>query len=353
MGWRCWRLRFARLDSLRDFLFDDTHNIEMRGKMDWLNIPGYFTTNQSQFYGSNLYRPVVGVWSEVFYGLFGTHAWAWHGLSILVHVGCCLLVFRLALVLLENRFAAWTAAALFAVHPAHVEAISWIAGIADPLMTFFMLASVLCFLRWMDRGNVGWWVASFAAGWACVFTKEPGVMLPVVLLATALAVRGRARAGLPVVGATIPFFVIPVVFLGVRQAVLTAFSHALVPATTAQMMYTWPAALLFYLRHMLWPSVVAPFYPLSIVESWQSRAFAVPLLVLVCACGALGWLLWKAAGWRRACACVVWMAAPLAPALYLKALAPFELVHDRFLYAPLVGFCMAVALVLQWGAERH
>ena len=44
--------------------------------------------------------------------------------------------------------------------------------------------------------------------------------------------------------------------------------------------------------------------------------------------------------------------ASLAPTLYLKALAPFELVHDRFLYAPLVGFCMAAALVLQWASDR-
>ena len=52
----------------------------------------------------------------------------------------------------------------------------------------------------------------------------------------------------------------------------------------------------------------------------------------------------------------MWILAPLAPALYVKALAPFELVHDRFLYAPLVGFCIAAALVLgvatQWIEER-
>jgi tetratricopeptide (TPR) repeat protein len=66
----------------------------------------------------------------------------------------------------------------------------------------------------------------------------------------------------------------------------------------------------------------------------------------------LVYLLWRAGGWARAFLCLAWTLFPLAPALYLKAFAPFELVHDRLLYAPLVGFCMAAALVLQWAAER-
>ena len=122
------------------------------------------------------------------------------------------------------------------------------------------------------------------------------------------------------------------------------------------MIYTWPSVLLFYLRHLLLPPVVSPYYPVFIVQSWKSWQFFGPLLGLMAASGALGLLLWRAAGWRKFSLCLAWTLAPLAPALYVKALAPFELVHDRFLYAPLVGFCIAAALVLggatQWIEER-
>jgi tetratricopeptide (TPR) repeat protein len=333
------------------FVFDDTFSIETRAGVDWSRIPGFFTTDQSSFFGANFYRPVLNVYYEVVYGLCGTHAAAWHLTSILLHVACTLLVFRLALRLVENRFAAWLAAALFAIHPAQVEAISWASAMGDPLMTLFMLLAVLAFLRWMEQGTPAWWAASFAAGTACVFTKETAVVLPVVLLVTALGLRSRAKSGLPVLAATVPFFAITLVFLGLRQAILRHFSHALTPASTAQMIFTWPSALLFYLRHMFWPSVVVPFYPLHIVTTWNSQEFWMPLLGLIAVSGVLGYLLWKSAGWQKSAVCLVWILAPLAPALYLKALAPFELVHDRFLYAPLVGFCMAAALILQWAAQ--
>ncbi len=330
-----------------EFVFDDTFTIEQRGGVDWTHILRFFTTDQSAFFGSNFYRPILNVWYEVSYGLFGTHAAAWHVASILVHVACTLLVFRLAFVLADNFSVAWIAAALFGVHPAHVEAISWASAMGDPLITMFMLLSVLTFLRWMQQGKLTWWAASLAAGTACIFTKETGVVLPVVLLATVLALRSRAKPGLPVLAATLPFFASAIVFLGLRRIILRAFSHPLTVASNTQMILTWPSALLFYLRHMFWPSVVVPFYPLYIVSNWKS-GFLGSLIGLIAASGVLGYLLWRSTGWRNFFVCLTWTLVPLTPALYLKALAPLELVHDRFLYAPLVGFCVAAALVLRW-----
>ena len=334
------------------FVFDDAFGIEQRTAAHWSHVSAFLTTDQSSIFGSNFYRPVLNLWYELLFALCGTHAPAWHFIGILVHVACTLLVFRLALRVIDHRFAAWLAAALFAVHPAHVEAISWASAMGDPLLTFFMLLSVLAFLRWMEQRGAAWWIVSLLAGAGAIFTTENAVVLPVVLLVTAIGLRSRTRPGLPLLAATIPFFAVAAIFLGVRQAVLHSFSHPLTVATTAQMVFTWPAALLFYLRHMFWPSVVVPFYPLQIVKSWNSAEFFAPLIGLVVAFAVLGWLLWQAAGRRKAPVCAAWMFVPLAPALYLKALAPFELVHDRFLYAPLVGFCMAVAFVLQWAAGR-
>ena len=359
------------------FVFDDAFGIQQRVAADWSHLSAILTTDQSSLFGSNFYRPVLSVWYELWFLVCGTHAAAWHLISILLHIACTLLVFRLALRVFSPQrassgragdpiFAAWFAAALFAVHPAHVEAISWASAMGDPLFTLFMLLSVLAFLRWMKQGSVAWWAASLLAGAACIFTKETAVVLPVVLLATALGLhpsppktgvpgtplRPRGRPRMAVLAATLPFFAVAAMFLGIRQAVLHSFSHPLTVASNPQMAFTWPAALLFYLRHMLWPPVVAPFYPLQIVTGWNSAEFYLPLVELAVALAALGLLLWRAAGWRRALVCAAWTFVPLAPALYLKALAPFELVHDRFLYAPLVGFCMAVGLVLQWASER-
>ncbi len=335
------------------FVFDDAFGMQQRTGADWSQIPAYFTSDQSAFFGSNFYRPVLSVFCELVYTIGGSHPAAWHAASILLHVACALLVFRLALRVIEDTFAAWLAAALFAVHPAHVEAVSWASANAEPLWTFLLLVAVLAFLRWAEQPRAFWWAgASVISGAAAIFTKETAVVLPVVLLVTALALCPRSMSRITVLAATLPFFATSAIFLGIRQSVLHSFSHPLTVTGTAQMAFTWPAALLFYLRHMFWPGAVVPFYPLQIVKSWNSAEFFLPLVELFVICAVLGFLLWRAAGPRRAVVCAAWTFVPLAPPLYLKALAPFELVHDRFLYAPLVGFCMAAALVLQWASRR-
>jgi tetratricopeptide (TPR) repeat protein len=332
-------------------VFDDYLTIEHRTKVNWSSLPHFFTTDQSAIFGSNFYRPLLGVWYEVLYRLCGAHPAAWHLASILLHVACTLLVFRLALTVLEKPVVAWIAAAFFAAHPAHVETIAWASAMGDPLMAAFLLLAVLAFLRWMKNGNILWWVASLIAAAACFLSKEPGVMLPVVLLASAWACPRRGLGKRPTLASVAPFFALALVFLGIRRLVLPAFSHHINSASTAEMISTWPAALLFYWQHMFWPPVVVPFYPLQMVQSWQSPQFFEPLIALILLSGVLGYLLWRAAGREKFGFCLAWILAPLAPTLYLKVFAPFELVHDRFLYTPLIGFCMAAALVLRWATE--
>jgi tetratricopeptide (TPR) repeat protein len=330
------------------FVFDDTQNLLQRGPANLSRIPQYFVSNQSAAFGSNFYRPVQVAWNEIAFSLFGAHALPWHLMNLLLHVACVLLLFGVALAVTESEPVAVLSAALFAVHPAGVEAVSWISAVGDLLMCAFLLLSALCLLRWIRAGGWPWWAASFAAAAAAMLCKEPAVMLPLVLAGTVFVQQRKGGERRPVLWALLPFFGLSLAYLVVRQSVLTSFSHPLTQARAVQVFYTIPAALLFYVRHLLWPSMVLPLYPLSIVPGWQSREFWLPLAAVAGIAVLLGALLWRAAGWRKALACAAWLVAPLAPALYLKALAPLELVHDRFLYTPLVGFCMGAALVAWW-----
>jgi tetratricopeptide (TPR) repeat protein len=326
-------------------VFDDYFTIAHRGAAPWIEVLRGFVTDRSQMFGSNFYRPVLIFWDELVFRVFGREAWGWHLASILLHVLCTLLVFRVANAVLRKRSVAWVAAALFAVHPAHVEAVAWASAMGDLLMAAFLLLSAVALLEWKKSGRTIWYAASLLAAACCLGSKEPGVMLPVVLAACVWASpAGKAKKiAVPLV----PFFALSVVFLIVRRMVLPAFSHHLNPSTSGSMAATWPAALLFYLQHMFWPPVVVPFYPVQIVQSWQSSGFFLPLLIVAAVVAVLGYLLRRAAGARGVCFCVAWFAL-LAPALYLKVFAPYELVHDRFLYAPLIGFCMALTVILRW-----
>src|SRR6266496_3811474 len=124
------------------FVFDDAFGMQQRTGADWSQLGAFFTSDRSALFGSNFYRPVLSVFCELVYSIGGAQPAVWHSASILLHVACVLLVFRLARRVIQQEFAAWLAAALFAVHPEHVEAISWASAIAEPLWTLFLLLSV-------------------------------------------------------------------------------------------------------------------------------------------------------------------------------------------------------------------
>ena len=69
-------------------------------------------------------------------------------------------VYLVALALTQERRTAMVAALLFIVHPAHVEAVAWISSRKDLVAAAFVLPCVLSYLKYRQRGTIGWYIAS-------------------------------------------------------------------------------------------------------------------------------------------------------------------------------------------------
>ena len=150
-------------------------------------------------HGSNFYRPFTLLYQRLMNSMIGISAWGWHAGSVLLNLLCVLLVFALARQLLRTPPTAFFAAALYAVHPTHVEAVTWISAAGDPLMTVFVLAAAVAFLHWRNGESAAWLAAALAAGAAALLTKDMAVVLPALLsaflLLPAAARRWRTPAG--------------------------------------------------------------------------------------------------------------------------------------------------------------
>ena len=139
-----------------------------------------------------LYRPLV-ILSYVLNGSGpGLNATAFHAVNLALHVLATALVFLLALRIFESAMGSLAAAAVFAVHPVHTEAVTGIVGRADVLATVFFLASFLVLRRraaFVDAEQsrrlhvaLGWGLAG-AVAWLCgLFSKEIAATLPLVLV---------------------------------------------------------------------------------------------------------------------------------------------------------------------------
>jgi len=260
------------------------------------------------------------------------------------------LVFVFARQLMGAGWKPLLAAALFGLHPAHVEVAAWVAASGDSLLTVFVLASLIFYVRGRtsERG-VAWLIASVLFYALAVFAKEPGIFVPVLIVAYEFwlaPVKGAPEgfmSRLPSLAIRVaPFLAVAVTYIYVRISVLGVMSHDALPMPRIVVMQTWPWMLCFYIRHLLWPSDSSLYFnnPYVFERTWP--AFWLPVLLLAVTVVFL--FMW----WRRTRNglipfSVVCFLVPLAPTFNINLFQIHDFVHDRFLYLPSVFACLLLA----------
>ena len=142
-------------------------------------------------------RPITALSFMVDSRLWEGNAFGFRATNLLLHAGCAAMVGLLAWRAAGRELGCGLGAAiLFALHPAHAEAVQWITGRVDVLATAFYLAGFCAFLRYRD--TIDWrWAAGVGGLYAAAaFSKEFGLTLPLMLLiadATWLTDRRRWR----------------------------------------------------------------------------------------------------------------------------------------------------------------
>ncbi len=151
---------------------------------NWRLFFQIFLHNNWAFTGqqiSNYYRPIQAAFYLLLYYAFGFNAFIFHLVMVLIHVANTLLIYRLARRWLPSDRAALVAGILFAVHPIHSEAVVWIAVLPDVLLTFVALTALGLFVRWEAAPRRGQIAVLAALYFLALLTKEPGAMLAPLL----------------------------------------------------------------------------------------------------------------------------------------------------------------------------
>jgi hypothetical protein len=135
-------------------------------------------------YGASLYRPFVTLGFAVQWTLGNGAPWVFHLTSIALYAAASALLLGLLLLLLPPA-PAFIAAALFAVHPVHVEAVANVVGQTELVATVAAFSAAILYVRRRRSGTLG---PGAIAGIATLFaiaclSKESGVLLPLVLVA--------------------------------------------------------------------------------------------------------------------------------------------------------------------------
>jgi protein O-mannosyl-transferase len=275
--------------------------------------------------------------------LFGLYPGGHHLTNVVLHALTAALLF---LVLRRMTGALWRSAfvaAVFAIHPLHVESVAWVAERKDVLSGLFFVLTLGAYARYVRRGGLGRYaivMACFALGLLC---KPMLVTLPfVLLLLDYWPLRCFEQKG-----ATLGKLIIekvPFIVLGVAAGVVTLFAQrpAMQPIEKFPFLLRLGNAVVAYvdyLRQTFWPVNLAIFYPW---EAARIQLVTVGIAALILVAVTVAVLLarrrgYPVTGW-------FWFLIMLGPVIGIVQVGN-QAHADRYTYLPLIG----VALLVTWG----
>jgi len=274
-----------------DFIWDDNRYVSenpVLWRQGGLRDIWFHPTATIQYY------PLVftSFWLE--YRVWGLFPGGYHGVNIILH-GLNAGLLWLLLRRLQIPFP-WLAAAIFALHPVHVESVAWITERKNVLSGFFYLIAFLAYLRFSppeepipERGRWGWYAVALFAFAAALFSKTVTCSLPAVLVLVYWWKRSwPTRREI--------FALLPMFALGLVLAMHTSkMEREWVGAAGEDWNFT-PVercliagrALWFYVGKLLWPYPLIFNYERWHIDAQQPWQYLYPLGILV-VLGILAW----------------------------------------------------------------
>ncbi|HWR97898.1 MAG TPA: hypothetical protein VN317_05690, partial [Candidatus Methanoperedens sp.] len=328
-------------------LDDDVYIYENRAVLDGLSAGGVrwaFTT-----FSEGNWHPLTWLAHMAVATLFGADPWWHHAATVALHALATALFFAVLLRLTGAAARSAFAAALFAVHPLHVESVAWAAELKDVLSGCFFMFVLLAYGRHVRQPGTSRFVVVALLLAAGLMAKSMLVTVPFVLLLLDWWPLGRCGspggAGRIAWGRALVEKA-PLFALVLASSLLTfAAQRAGGAVVGADFLPVWDRigngviSCVDYLRTALCPRGLAVFYPYRpLVEPWRVAVGGAILAAAATAVLALRRRGYLATGW-------LWFVGMLVPVIGLVQIGG-QARADRYMYLPLAG----LAIVLAWGA---
>ena len=290
--------------------------------------------------------------------LFGPGPAGFHLTNLFFHIANTLLLFLVLKQMTNEIWQSAFVAALFALHPMHVESVAWVAERKDVLSTFFWLLTMWAYLRYVKQPNIWRYLLVLLFFVMGIMAKPMLVTLPFVLLLLDYWPLGRISrfnrqifyrlvlsAGHLMVE-KIPFFVLSAIssvitFLVQRNAgAVTDIDILSLNNRIANALLSYAE----YMGKMLWPINLAVFYPFNAAASSPScRPAACALLLL----GISVFVIYLGRNQRYLFLGWFWFVGTLTPVIGIIQVGQ-QAYADRYTYIPYIG----LFIMLAWGLTQ-
>ncbi|MBA3993481.1 MAG: hypothetical protein C0469_08140 [Cyanobacteria bacterium DS2.3.42] len=194
---------------------------------------------------TKFYRPLISVFMVTDYMTWGLNGLGFHITNLLFHLTSTIVLFFVSL-RLGKTFSgestqstikgsalsfAFFASLIFGLYPLHPEAVSWITGRVDTIVTTFIIVSLWCYMQWRDGKSILWCAGSIVSLILGLLSKEMAITLPATMAAYEVLLwweKGGTRktlipGAISAIKAIVPFAVVIALYFVVRLIALGTF----------------------------------------------------------------------------------------------------------------------------------
>lgn len=345
--WQVGKFDFVNFD---DPLYVTNNPIVQKG-LTLKNILWAFT---DATFISNYWAPLTWLSFLIDYEFYGLHGGGYHLTNVYLHIANTVLLFfllnRMTLRFWQSAFIA----ALFALHPLHVESVAWITERKDVLSTFFLFLTLYGYSWYVERPGLRRYFSVFVLFLLGLMAKPMLVTLPFLLLLLDFWPLGRFNSGsqeltkrpffarhpFPLLWEKLPFLLLALIVSAAaymtqdKAGTVLPLNEYPISVRAANGLVTYVA----YLYKMVWPTGLAPYYPHpGALPIWQSAGAFVILLAFTLL------FLRKASRYPYLIVGWFWYLGILVPVIGLVVIGDYVMA-DRYTYVSLIGIFIIAAL---------
>jgi len=319
------------------------------------SLPAFF--NNSYFTiagGEGSYRPIATLSYFLIHSLAGLDPFYFHLSSVLLHTLNVMLVYLFFFLILGNRFKAILAGLLFACHPVLSETVDCIAFNEDLLTAFFFLLALNLYLKWVAKGAVGpAYLLSLLCYFCGLLAKEMAItLLPVILLYDLTFGEGSGQPlSIKYILDTIKnkwliylgYTLISIFYLALRFVIFTHPADGVNPyfGNLFERLLYLPNHIFSFIKLAIVPFDLNVEYVFSYPQSFWEISHLIGFVFLT---GLVISSFFLFRRFKEIFFGIWWFLITLFPVYNLVQI--FNPIAERYLYLPVIGFCLLVPILL-------
>ncbi len=289
------------------------------------------------------YLPLKEISYALDYRIWKLNPFGYHLANVILYAGNIVVVYLIINLLFENSVVALLASSYFAIHPVHVESVTWLSGRKDVLCGFFFFLAFYLYLKYSSgKRNLTPYLFSVISFFFACFSKPVAVVLPLGIFLYEITFKKEEKNILRKFTRCIPYFLISIfisyltIRIGIKYTTVKSYSGF----NIFKILFSFINVLFSYLKKIIFPVNLCALYGSDRKTEMSVFSFIILSVLLVL----MVLFLFKLYRRRKEIFfCLAWFPLMLLP---VSGIVPLSIEKaDRYLFIPLFGVSILVGIL--------